>query len=173
MERPPLGPGSRPHLLAAPARTARTLEMHVVDQPAAAARAHHVDRQHLIAIRALQLHAKGPQLIVTRHDQRSFDDPITGVVEIFLDHGDALLQYAGVHVVRRGASLGAPELTHALEIVCFDRGEKLRDRLIHRLRDRRARPGIFPAGGAAGEQEQSKREPSLHEARPVVKVTRR
>ena len=173
MERPPLGPGSRPHLLAAPARTARTLEMHVVDQPAAAVRAHHVDRQHLIAIRALQLHAKGPQLIVTRHDQRSFDDPITGVVEIFLDHGDALLQYAGVHVVRRGASLGAPELTHALEIVCFDRGEKLRDRLIHRLRDRRARPGIFPAGGAAGEQEQSKREPSLHEARPVVKVTRR
>src|SRR5205814_3263689 len=43
----------------------------------------------------------------------------------------------------------------------------------HRLRDRRARPAIFPGGGAAGEQEQSKREPSRHEARPGVGVTRR
>jgi hypothetical protein len=147
--------------------------MHVVDQPSAAARAHHVDRQDLIAICALELHAERAQLVVTRHEERAFDHPVTRMVEVFLDHGEALLQNGGVHVVGGRASLGAPELAHALEIVGFDRGEELRDRFVHRLGDWRARPGTLPAGGAAGEQEQSKREPSRHEARPVVKVTRR
>ena len=130
-------------------------------------------RRAPIAIRALELHAESPQLVVTGHEQRAFDDAIAGVVEVLLDHREALVQDGGIHVVGRRPPLGAPELAHAREIVSLDCSEKLCDRLVHRLRNRRSCPRILPAGGAAGEHEQSKRESSLHEARPVVKVTRR
>jgi hypothetical protein len=173
MERPPLGPGSRPNLLAPPSRTARALEMHVEDQPAATVRADDVDRQHLIAIGTLQLDAIGPQLVMPRDEQRPFNDPVAGVVEVFLDHRDALAEHAGVHAVGEGATLGAPQLPHPFLIVGLDCGEKLRDRFVDRLRHRRTSAGTTSAGGAAGKQQQGYRDPSLHETSPVVGVTRR
>jgi hypothetical protein len=69
----------------------------------------------------------------------------------------------------------SPQLPHPFLIVGLDRGEKLRHRLVHRLRNRTR--GTLPppacGGDAAGQDEETNREPSLHEAGPVVKVTRR
>ena len=171
MERQPLGPGSRLGHRASP-RTARALQMHIVDQPAAAVGAHDVDRQHLIAIRPLQLDPERPQLVVPRNDERSFDDAVAGMIEILLNDGETLAQHFVVHRIGRGAALRAPQLAHALLIVGLDRREKLRDGFVHRLRDR-TRLLRMPAGGAAGKHEHCNREPSLHEARPVVTVNRR
>ena len=173
MKRAPLGPGSRPHLLAPPSRTAGAFEMHVVDQPAATAGADDVDRQHLIATGTLQLDPIGPPVVMPRDEQRPFNDPVAGVVEVLLNHGEALLQLVGVHRAGRRTVLRPPELPHTLEIVTLDRGEKLRHRFVDRLRHRRAGSGMASAGGAAGKQQQGYRDPSLHEARPVVGVTRR
>lgn len=146
--------------------------MHIVDQPAAAVRPHHVDRQHLVAILALQLHAERAQLIVPGDEQRAFDDAVAGVVEILLNYGEALPQHGGVHRAGGGAPFRAPQLAHALLIVGLHRGEELRDRLIHRLRNHGSGSGAA-AGTAGGDQEQTEGESSLHAARPVVKVTRR
>ncbi len=146
--------------------------MHVVHQPTTAARAHHLDRQYVIAIRALQLHAVCPPIVVPRNEERAFDDPIPRVIQIFLDHRQALPQYLGMHVVHRRTTLRTPQLTHPLLIVGFHGREELADRFVHGLRQRRAQPGIV-AAGAAGKQEERKREPSLHEHDLVVEVTRR
>ena len=175
MKRRPLGLSSPAscRLRTATGRGARTLEMHIGYQPAAAARAHHVDRLHVVAIRALQLYTIRPQLGVSRDEQRAFDDAVSGVIEVFLNHGDALPQHTIIHVVGRRTALRTPQLPHFLQIVRFDRGEELRERLVHRLRNRRPGTRIPAAGRSSENQEDSKREPWLHETVPVVKVTRR
>jgi len=53
--------------------------MHVVDQPATTVRAHHVDRHYLIAIRALQLHARIAEVPV-RYRKRVGRSKISGTV---------------------------------------------------------------------------------------------
>ena len=137
--------------------------MHVVDQPGAAPRAHHVDWHDLIAILALELDAKRAPVVVLGHEHRPFQNPVSGMIEIFLNHGESLAQHVGIHVARRRAALRTPQLTHPCLIVGFHRGEKLRERLLHRLRQRTA--GTLPSttGGAAGEHQKRHREPSLHE----------
>jgi hypothetical protein len=147
--------------------------MDVVDQPAAAVRPHHVDRQHLTTARALELNAVGPELVPPRNEQRSFDDPVTRVNEVLLDDGEALAQDVDIHRAGRGPTLRSPQLAHAFLIVGLDRREKLGDRLVHRLRHWRLWPRTTPTRGAAGEQENTKRESSVHEATPVVRTTRR
>ena len=126
----------------------------------------------MVAIGALQLHTKGPPVVVPRNEERAFDDPIPGMIQILLDHREPLSQHAGAHVARRGSTLRTPQLAHAFLIVGFHGREELADRLVHGLRDRRAQAGVV-AAGATGKQEERKREPSLHETRPVVEVTRR
>jgi len=147
--------------------------MHVVHQPAATARPHDVDRYDLIAARALQFHTKGPQFIVSRNKQRTFYNPVPVMIEKFLNHHQPPLHFVGVHLrAGRGAVLGSPELPHALDIIRLDRGEKPRDRFVHRLGYGSARSLVL-AAGAAGQQNEHEREPSLHETGPVVGVTRR
>lgn len=142
--------------------------MHVVDEPAAAAGPDQVDRQHLTAIGALQLDAVAPQIIATGDQQRSFNDTVPRMVEILLDHGEALPQHVRVHGAGRGSTLGAPQLPHAPLVVGFDGGEELREGFIHRLRERRAGAGITATGRNTGNQEQEQREPSHHESVPGV-----
>ena len=173
MERRPLGPGSRRRRLATTCRTPGGLEMHVIHEPAAAVRLDQVHRHHLIATRALELHPICPQLLVPRHEERSFDDPVPAVVEILLNHGEALAENVAVHRLRCGAALGAPQLAHAFQIVRLDRRKKLRNRFVHRLRDRRLRSLPIATGRQSGEQDNMNREPSLHEASPVVGMIRR
>lgn len=110
---------------------------------------------------------------MTRHEHRTFDDPIARMIEIFLNHGQALPEHIGIHGLHRGAALGAPQLTHPLQIVRFDCREKLRDRLIRRLRGRLFRPTPFATGCQSGEQGELNCESSLHDVRPVVETTRR
>ena len=112
---------------------------------------------------------------MTGHEHRAFDDPIARVIEVFLNHGQALAQHVGIHRLRRGAALGAPQLAHPLQIVRFDCREKLRDRLIRRLRSRLFRPPACPfaTSGQSGEQDELNCKSSLHDVRPVVGTTRR
>jgi len=159
--------------LATASRTARAFEVHVIDEPTAAPGADDVDRQHLIAIRPLQLHPIGAQVVAARYEQRSLDDAVAGMVEIFLNDGEALVQDVGVHRPGGGAALGAPQFAHAFLIVGLHGREKLRDRLIHGLRNRRPRPGTAATGSGTGEQKQKQREPSLHDGLPEVGTTRR
>lgn len=158
--------------LATADRVSRGLQVNVVHQPATAPGAHHVDRQHLIAVGALQLDTIGPQVFPSGYHHRPFNDAVSAVVEILLDHGEPLAQHVGAHRARRGPAFGAPELAHAFLIVGLHRREKLRDRLVHRLRHRRAGARTFAARGT-GEQEQREGEPSLHEWTPGVRTNRR
>jgi len=172
VKRSALVASSRPTRLAGPGRIPCALEMHIVYQPAATARPYQVDRQHLVASRPLQLDPEGAQLVVTRDDQRTFDDAIAGMLEILLNDGDAAVQDVAVHRGRGGPSIRPPQLAHPLEIVRLHGRHELRERLVHRLRDRRLRSGISTTSCQSGEQDE-KGEPSLHEARPLVGTTRR
>ena len=162
----------RPGRLAPTDRIPRRLQMHIIDEPAAAIRPHHVERQHLVAVGALQLDPIGAQVVAPRHGERPFDDAIPGMVEVLLDDGETLAQHFGVHRSGGGPALRAPELAHPFLIVGFYGGEKLRDRLVHRLRDRRAGAGVLAARGAC-QQNEIEREPSLHESTPKVRTNRR
>jgi len=153
-------------------RISRGLQVHIVHEPATALRAHDIHRQHLIAVRALQLDAIGPQVVPPGHHHRPFNDAIPAVVEILLDHGETLAQHVGAHRARGRAVFGPPELAHASLIVGLHRGEKLRDRLVHRLRYRRSGDRTLAACGT-GEQRQAEREPSLHDCTPEVRTNRR
>lgn len=110
---------------------------------------------------------------MTRHEHRTFDDPIARMIEILLNHGQALAEHIGIHRPHGGAALGAPQLAHPLQIVRFDCGEKLRDRLIRRLRGRLFRPAPFATSCQSGEQDELNCKSSLHDVRPVVGTTRR
>lgn len=110
---------------------------------------------------------------MTRHEHRTFDDPIARMIEILLNHGQALAEHVGIHRLRRGATLGAPQLAHPLQIVRFDCRKKLRDRLIRRLRGRLFRPAPFATCCQSGEQDELNCKSSLHDVRPVVGTTRR
>jgi len=110
---------------------------------------------------------------MTRHEHRTFDDPIARMIEILLNHGQALAEHIGIHRLHGGAALGAPQLAHPLQIVRFDCGEKLRDRLIRRLRGRLFRPAPFATSCQSGEQDELNCKSSLHDVRPVVGTTRR
>ena len=158
--------------LATAYRTTRGLQMHVIDEPPATVRPHHVDRNDLIAVGALELDTIRPQFVPSRHGHWSFDDPIARMIEIFLNDGETLAQHFGVHRGRGGTALGAPELAHASLIIGFDRGKKLRDRLVHRLRNR-TRGIRLLAAGSGGEQQEVQRKPSLHEITSRVRSNRR
>jgi len=86
--------------------------------------------------------------------------------------GETLAQHVGAHRARGRAVFGPPELAHASLIVGLHRGEKLRDRLVHRLRYRRSGDRTLAACGT-GEQRQAEREPSLHDCTPEVRTNRR
>lgn len=173
MERPALRPGSRSRRRATADRTPGALEVHVIHQPAATPRPDDVDGQNLIAIRALQLYAIRPELVVTWHEHGAFDDPVARMIEVFLNHGEALAQHVRVHRLRRGAALGAPQLAHPFQIVRFDCREKLRDRLIRRFGGRLFRRSPLATSCQRGEQDELNYKTSLHGVRPVVGTTRR
>ena len=158
--------------LATTYRTPRRLQMDVIDEPAAAVSPDHVDRQHLIARIALELDPVGPQVVASGHGQRPFDDAVPGMVEILLDHGETLAQHFGIHRCGGGPTFRAPELAHPFLIFGFHRREKLGDRLVHRLRDRRGGTRVLAARGSRHE-EQREHEPSLHESTPEVRTNRR
>lgn len=110
---------------------------------------------------------------MARHEHRAFDDPIARMIEILLNHGEALAEHIRIHRLRRGAALGTPQLAHPLQIVRFDCREKLRDRLIGRLGGRLFRPSPFATSCQSGEQDELSCKSSLHDVRPVVRTTRR
>src|SRR5207247_4801682 len=101
-----------------------------------------------------------------------FDDDISSMRYLSLNDLDAPAQDVAVHRARGGPVLGAPQLAHPREIVRLHGRHELRERLVHRLRDWRLRPGISTTRCQSGEQDE-KDEPSLHEARPMVGTTRR
>lgn len=158
--------------LATAYRTARGFQMNVVDEPAAAVRADDVERHHLIAIVALQLDPVGTQVVASRHEERPFNDAIACMIEILLNDGEALAQYFRIHRPGGGPAFGAPQLAHPFLILGFYRGQKLGDRLVHRLRDRRSGARVLAAADACQEKE-IQREPSLHERTPRVRTNRR
>jgi len=103
---------------------------------------------------------------VTRHEQRAFDDSIAGVVEILLDHRDALLQHAGFMLFAaapRSVPQSSPMRLRSFALTAA------RNCVIDSFIDcgiGAPAPG-FSRRRCCREQEQRKREPSLHEARPV------
>src|SRR3989475_2934625 len=64
----------------------------------------------------LLLEKKNTPVVVPRHEQGAFNDPISGVIEILLDHRDPLPQHVAVHVVRGGSSAGARQLAPARRV---------------------------------------------------------
>src|SRR5258708_23096239 len=131
-------PGSR---FTALRRVAGGFEMNVVDEPAAAVRAHEMDRDHLVtATGPLQFDLKRAQPILAVDGERAVENAIVGVVEVDLDDGEAAVQVLGIHVAGRGAALAAPEVLHPVEIVRLYGGHELRQGLLERLRGRRPFP---------------------------------
>jgi hypothetical protein len=164
--------GRRRSRLATAYRTARGLQMHVIHEPPAAVRPHDVNGNDLIAIGALQFDAIRPQIIPSRHGHWSFDDAVTGMIEILLNDGETLAQYVAVHRGGGGTAFGSPELAHPSLIIGLHCGKKLRDRLVHRLRNRPRGTRLLAARGGS-EQQEVQREPSLHEVTPRVRSNRR
>ena len=158
--------------LATAYRTPRGLQMHIIHEPPATVRPHHVDGNDLVAVGALELDTVRPQIIPSRHGHWSFDDAVACMIEILLNDGETLAQYVAVHRGGGGPALGAPELAHASLIIGLDRGEKLRDRLVHRLGNRARGTRLFAARGG-GEQQEVQREPSLHVITSRVRSNRR
>ena len=81
--------------------------------------------------------AEIPLILVARDRQRTLDDAIAVMGEVFLDHRDALFQLLGLHPFGRGPAFRAPQRAHARLIVDSHRSHELRDGLDHRLGSRR------------------------------------
>ena len=100
MKRGALGASSRPTRLARTYWIPCAFEVHVVHQPSTTTRPHHVDRQHLVACRPLQLDPERAQIVVPGHEQGPFDDAISAMLEILLNDRDAPAQDFVVHPAR-------------------------------------------------------------------------
>jgi hypothetical protein len=123
--------------------------MRILHDPAARVGAHQVDRHHDVAVLALQLHVERLQVGRASVAGGTVDDAIPGMIEVFLDDGEPLLQFLRLHPGHGGAAFGAPDLAHHGQIVRLDGPEKQDQRVVHRRRRGSRDAGVTAGGGDA------------------------
>lgn len=104
---------------------AGSLEVDVVDQPAAASRVHEIERLNPVALRALKLDPKRHRIGATRCHDRTLEDTVSVMRHVDLDDRKPLDEDRIGEADR--AIFVPPQPAHGHQIFCFDGGEKLLD----------------------------------------------